>query len=159
MKPLHDYKAIFEASKVYPAFQKKVMELASKPRPRDTPYVPPLVVFTNQELAKKCGLPETSFNRLLDRNGVKADIRVGSRMAFSKPLADQIQLWSNAVICSTSALQISRYDGTSAIGYGGEGVTPEQAANFQAVSQRLAERAAEHLAKIISRQSTPTPKK
>ncbi|MCE9543636.1 MAG: hypothetical protein K8R38_09020 [Verrucomicrobia bacterium] len=158
MKPLHDYKAIFEASKSYPAFHRKVMQLASKPRPKATPYVPPVVIFTNQELAKKCQLAETSFNRLLDRNGVRPDIRIGSRMAFSKPLGDSIGLWVNALQCASTAQHAANYDGTSSIGFGGEGLKPEDKERALVAAERLKIRASVHLSKIISKQSPQNPK-
>jgi hypothetical protein len=158
-----NYHAIFEASKNDPAFhrflaeyeQKKTtsrlkVELAAK-RSAATPSVK---ILTMTELSRKCATPETSLTRLLDRSGVNADVRVGNRMAFSKSLADDIQLWTSALKCASTAQQVANYDGTSPIGFGGDGPGTDERARLQDAADRLKIRAEEHLSIILSKQSS-----
>ena len=164
MTARNNYAAIFKASKNDPDFhqflaeyeRKKTtnrlrVELAAK-RPT---YTPAVVIFTMTELSKLTSVPETSLNRLLNSNGVNADVRVGSRMAFSKSLADDIRLWTTALQYASTAQRIANYDGNSPIGIGGSGPSPEERARAIDAANRMKARAAEHLSKILSKQSKP----
>jgi len=150
---------IFDGAPTPTNLEKRIATYLAKPKaPAKAPAkAAPVQFSTISQLAKECETPETSFYRLLDRHGIKPDVRVGSRLAFSKALSDDIYLWSHSIKCARIAVACAEYDGTSPIGTGGSGLNPVEKAHALDVAKKLQARADARLAKILSRNS-PKPK-
>jgi hypothetical protein len=70
-------------------------------RKRNTPSRRVIEALTHEDLAKLTETTPTTLGRFLTRHQIAGDVRVGSRMAYSKPLAEKIR---EAVFFSKLAL-------------------------------------------------------
>ncbi|MCE9588371.1 MAG: hypothetical protein K8R57_08665 [Verrucomicrobia bacterium] len=73
-------------------------------RKKNAPKRPVMQAITHDEVAKLSKTTPTTLRRFLDFHSINGDVLVGSRMAFSKPLAGMI---SEAVFYSQLALLCS----------------------------------------------------
>jgi hypothetical protein len=73
-------------------------------RRKNTPSRRVIEAMTHEQLAEKCETTPTTLTRFMHKHGIVGDVVVGSRLAFSKPLAEKIR---EAVFFSRLALLAS----------------------------------------------------
>ena len=108
------------------------------------------------ELAALCNCPETSLSRLLVKHGVLADIRIGSRVAFSSTRANDISSWYHALQHARTALSVIDGYETNPLGTGSP-LSEKKQAPLLACARHFETAAAAKLAKLLNSQK-PNPK-
>jgi hypothetical protein len=80
-------------------------------RKRNTPSRRVIEALTHEDLSKLTETTPTTLGRFLSKHGIVGDVRVGSRLAFSKPLAEKIReavFFSKLALCATASAQLIR---------------------------------------------------
>lgn len=106
-------------------------------RRKNTPSRRVIEAMTHEQLAEKCETTPTTLTRFMHKHGIIGDVRVGSRLAFSKPLAEKIR---EAVFYSKLALTAAHCAHTL------RDTQPEEAAKADA----LADEYRADLARVLS---------
>jgi DNA-binding MurR/RpiR family transcriptional regulator len=80
-------------------------------RKRNTPSRRVIEALTHEQLAEKCETTPTTLTRFMHKHGIIGDVRVGSRLAYSKPLAEKIReavFFSKLALCATHSAHLIR---------------------------------------------------
>jgi hypothetical protein len=80
-------------------------------RKRHTPSRRVIEALTHEDLAKLTETTPTTLGRFLSKHGIVGDVRVGSRLAFSKQLAEKIReavFFSRLALCATHSAHLIR---------------------------------------------------
>lgn len=103
--PKRDFTRLAKIVQKDPVMLAKIEELhagiRTDLRKRNTPSRRVIEAMTHEKLAEKCETTPTTLTRFMHKHGIIGDVVVGSRLAFSKPLAEKI---SEAVFYSKLAL-------------------------------------------------------
>ncbi|MFZ4716591.1 MAG: hypothetical protein ACOYMT_03525 [Chthoniobacterales bacterium] len=80
-------------------------------RKRSTPSRRVIEALTHEQLAEKCETTPTTLTRFMHKHGIIGDVVVGSRLAFSKQLAEKIReavFFSKLALCATASAHLIR---------------------------------------------------
>jgi hypothetical protein len=80
-------------------------------RKRNTPSRRVIEALTHEDLSKLTETTPTTLGRFLSKHGIVGDVRVGSRLAFSKQLAEKIReavFFSRLALCATHSAHLIR---------------------------------------------------
>jgi hypothetical protein len=80
-------------------------------RKRNAPSRRVIEGLTHEQLAEKCETTPTTLGRFLSKHEIAGDVRVGSRLAYSKPLAEKIReavFFSKLALCATHSAHLIR---------------------------------------------------
>jgi hypothetical protein len=80
-------------------------------RNRNTPSRRVIEGLTHEQLAEKCETTPTTLTRFMHKHGIIGDVRIGSRLAYSKPLAEKIReavFFSKLALCATHCAHLIR---------------------------------------------------
>jgi ribonuclease D len=80
-------------------------------RKRNTPSRRVIEALTHEDLAKLTETTPTTLGRFLSKHGIVGDVRVGSRLAYTAPLAETIReavFFSKLALCATHSAHLIR---------------------------------------------------
>jgi hypothetical protein len=139
--PKKDFTRLAKIVQKDPVMLAKIEELhagiKTDRRRKNTPSRRVIEALTHEQLAEKCETTPTTLTRFMHKHGIIGDVVVGSRLAFSKPLAEKIR---EAVFYSKLALTAVHCAHTL------RDTQPEEAAKADA----LAEEYRADLARVLS---------
>jgi hypothetical protein len=85
--------------------------IAADRRKRNTPSRRVIEALTHEQLAEKAKTTPTTLSRFLSKHGIYGDVRVGSRYAYSKALAEKISaavFWAGFALTATHCGHVMR---------------------------------------------------